>query len=55
MYFWGLHILILAEAVVRGKSAARVLTENALVMNFWRCFSTSSTAFSAMNKSDAIS
>jgi hypothetical protein len=33
MSFWGLHILILAEAVVRETSAARVLTENALFMN----------------------
>jgi hypothetical protein len=50
-----MHILILAEAVVRGTSVARVLTENALFMNSWRCFSTSSAAFSAMNKSDAMS
>jgi len=47
--------LILAEAVVRGTSAARVLTENALFMNSWRCFSMSSAAFSAMNMSSAVS
>jgi hypothetical protein len=38
----------IAEAVVRGTSAARVLTENALFMNSWWCFSMSSAAFSAM-------
>jgi hypothetical protein len=56
MSFWDLHlhIFILAEAVVRGTSAARVLTENALFMNSWRCFSMSSAAFTAMNKSVRI-
>ena len=40
---------------MRGTSAARVLTENALFMNSWRCFSTSSAAFSAMNMSPTAS
>jgi hypothetical protein len=55
MSFWSLHIVILAEAVVRGTSAARALTDNALLMNSWWCFSISSADFSAMNNSVAVS
>jgi hypothetical protein len=48
---WGLHILIIADAVVRGRSLLRILSKKAVFMNSWLCLLISSAAFASMNAS----
>jgi hypothetical protein len=51
---WGLHILIIADTVVRERSLLRTCNKKALFMNYSQCFLVSSAALAAMNASLSV-